>query len=79
VIAWGVSVSAAADVESSVHDEIDNVIGSAVNATFLCPGLADGGAGAEVTGSAPGGIPRSAVDSAWQAAYGHNRKFEGID
>jgi hypothetical protein len=35
VNAWGVSAAAAADVGSSVHDEIDNVLGSAAIATYL--------------------------------------------
>jgi protein TonB len=76
VNAWGVTAAAAADVGSSVHDEIDNVLGSAAIATYLCPGLAEGGAGAEVTGSTPGGLPRSAVDSARQAAYGQFRPLD---
>jgi len=33
VNAWGVSAAAAADVGPSVHDEIDNVLGSAAIAT----------------------------------------------
>jgi hypothetical protein len=69
------SAAAAADLGSSVYDEIDNVLGFAANATYLCPGLAEGRAGAVSTRIAPGGLPRSAADSARQAAYGQLRKL----
>ncbi len=39
--ARGASAAAAAAVGSSFHDEIDNVLGFAANATYLCPGLAE--------------------------------------
>jgi hypothetical protein len=70
VNARGASAAAAADLGSSVHDEIDNVLGFAANATYLRPGLAESRAGAVSTRIAPGGLPRSAADSARQAAYG---------
>jgi len=34
--------AAAADLGSSVHNEIDNVLGFDANAKCLCPGLAEG-------------------------------------
>jgi hypothetical protein len=46
VNARGASAAAAADLGSNVHDEIDNVLGFAANAKYLCPGLAEGRAGA---------------------------------
>ncbi len=48
--ARGASAAAAADLGSNVHDEIDNVLGFAANAKYLCPGLAEGRAGAVSTG-----------------------------
>ena len=73
--ARAVSVAAAADLGLSVHDEIDNVLGYAANVKYLCSGLDEGGDGPARTGIAPGGLPRSAADSARQAAYGQDQPF----
>jgi len=75
VNARGASAAAAPDLGSSVHDEIDNVLGFAANAKYLCPGLAEGRAGAVSTGIAPRGPPCAAADSARQAVYGQQRSF----
>jgi hypothetical protein len=53
VNALGAAAAAAADLGSSVHDEIDNVLGFGANAKCLCPGLAEGSVGAMSEGIAP--------------------------